>query len=53
MAVSSGILQPREAELGLEDLANSLEYILNVKVGILIPVISLIKCLNKKEQSLF
>jgi len=33
MAVSSGILQPREAELGVDDLANSLDYILNVKVG--------------------
>ena len=33
MAVSSGVLHPREAELGLEDLASSLDYILNVKVG--------------------
>ena len=32
MAVSSGVLHPREAELGLEDLASSLDYILNVKV---------------------
>jgi hypothetical protein len=33
MAVSSGLLQPQEAEQGLEDLATSLNYILSLKVS--------------------
>ena len=33
MAVSSGLLEPQEAELGLEDLATSLNYILSLKVS--------------------
>jgi hypothetical protein len=32
MAVSSGLLQPQEAEQGLEDLATSLNNILSLKV---------------------
>jgi hypothetical protein len=33
MAVSSGLVQPQEAEQGLEDLATSLNYILSLKVS--------------------
>jgi hypothetical protein len=33
MAVSSGLLEPQEAEQGLEDLATSLNYILSLKVS--------------------
>jgi hypothetical protein len=33
MAVSSGLLQPQEAEQGLEDLATSLNHILSLKVS--------------------